>query len=171
MTVSETSKIKSQLVIPELIKVNTSKNRPSLSIYFIVCDDDKFNGDSIKNCLTKMKFNNLDNVKIYTKVCTNGIDCLYEIYSDYKVGKKYSFLFIDENMPGINGSEVIKILKTMIRNKFLNNIKICSITGFENEDFEQNLKNIGCDIIIKKPVGNTKLEAILKDIQISDLYL
>ena len=144
---------------------------------FFICDDDKIIANSIAKSLKKIKYQELGIiglnssyfVEVNTTVCINGIDCIYEIYKDYKVGKKYSYLFIDEQMPGIYGSTTIKILKDMIAAKNLNNIKIYSITGYDDEEFEKTLKKFGCDGILTKPVSQASLESLFKDNKFDEL--
>jgi len=61
-------------------------------------------------------------------------------------------------MPGLKGSNVIKLLKSMIASKDLNSIKLFSITSFDNEDFKKDLMATGCEGFIHKPVNLKDME-------------
>ena len=137
----------------------TISNIPKIS-HIMICDDDPRITSSINNLVNKVS--NELNVLIHVDTCYNGIECLYRIYDNYKKQKKYDILLLDENMPGISGSLLIRILQTMIEDKELNALKIYCITSFEDESFKKTMNSIGINGFLPKPINKKDIEALLK---------
>ena len=116
----------------------------------MICDDDHTITSSIKNLTNKISGELF--ITIESEITYNAVDCLYKIFKDYYNGLKYDILLIDETMPFMTGSCLTQLLKKISTSKELNNIKIYSITGYDDEIMLSNIKSHGCDGFIKKPV-------------------
>jgi len=156
-----TDKSKNEEVIIErkMKKANTIYKQAKMS-RFMICDDDPNITSSINNLVKKVS-NELD-ICTHVDTCYNGIECLYRIYDNYKKQKKYDILLLDENMPGISGSFLIRILQTMIEDKELNAIKIFSTTSFENDSFKKTMNSMGIYGFLPKPINKKDIEELLK---------
>ena len=109
----------------------------------LVADDERETARSIKNFLDKRGY---------------SIDVAFEGREALDLIKKnnYDMVFLDHNMPGLTGLELIKFIKQ-------NNLKAVSImiTGYPemNKTFA---KAIGADEYINKPCSLEEIENIIK---------
>ena len=118
----------------------------------MVCDDSTSVRDSIKNLLDNIKKQKF-NLRYYESI--NGLDCLAQLYT-----KKTNFdlLLIDENMPYLKGSVVVKLLQDVRKDKFQAEMRIISISGDNNKDFINYLLNEGCNDVMSKEIRKRELE-------------
>jgi YesN/AraC family two-component response regulator len=70
--------------------------------------------------------------------------------------KKYDILFMDHNMPGLTGLEIVEYVK---ENKIRS--KTVIVTGYEPMS-EEFARAVGADEYLEKPVAVRAVEAILK---------
>ncbi len=68
-------------------------------------------------------------------------------------------LIIDENMPGMNGSQCVKILKELISKKFLCYFKIYSMGMFDQSTIQDFKKFYGFDGFLSKPLTRKNIES------------
>ncbi len=109
----------------------------------LIADDEKDCCDSFKNYFTKRGFSvhtAYDGLKAKELLETN----------------QYAYIFLDCNMPGLSGVELIRV----IQEKNPESKKIM-ISGYEliNKDFAQDL---GVDIFLKKPISLAEAEKIIQ---------
>ena len=126
------------------------KELPLLTI--MVCDDSNTVRDSIKNILESLKKKKFE-LRYFDSI--NGLDCLTQLYNK---NMKFDLLLIDENMPYLKGSILIKLLREMRKDKFQVEMKIISITGENDEDFIKFLRSEGCDDVLSKDIRKSDLE-------------
>jgi CheY-like chemotaxis protein len=144
------------------------KNSPTQSkintIRVFVCDDDQTIVQSTVCMLKKICHSN-DNSTFNIKVETanNGIECIYKIYKDYIGGLKYDILLIDETMPFMKGTKCAQILKEIIKEKYLNHIKIICVTSLESDDSSNSSSYV--DEYINKPISKDVMWRILNYIK------
>lgn len=112
----------------------------------LVADDEPKIGEQLKKYL-ELKGHSVD-------VVIDGDEALKLI----KDGD-YGIVFLDENMPGLTGLEVIKYIKT---HGF--KLKTIILTGYPyiNEEFS---KIIGADEYLEKPVDLKKIDEMVKKYQ------
>ena len=88
----------------------------------LICDDDRYTALSTRNSLHKY-FKSKS--KIFQTpeilICPNGIECLYIVYKNFIMDNSIKVLFIDKNMPFIDGSTTCSIIKNSVE---LSDIKI-----------------------------------------------
>lgn len=75
----------------------------------------------------------------------------------------YDLIVFDILMPNVNGIEILQnVIKTNPK------IKTIAITGMANEGLLKDIKNLGCNTILKKPIKRKEfMEAIYKDLGIT----
>jgi len=130
----------------------------------MICDDEKIISKSIENLIIKV--GKASKKSISTRMAKNGIECLYKIYEDYINGIKYDILLIDENMPFLLGSDIIRIITRLITSKQLNRIKIYSITGYSDLEQIKYIKDSGALGFYSKPLNTGMVEDLFREVQI-----
>ncbi len=79
---------------------------------------------------------------------------------EFNLGE-YDMIFIDENMPGMKGSEVIEVIRKIEKDKGLQNTTIISITGNSDKKTIDIIHNAGADDVLTKPVQLDELKDML----------
>lgn len=148
---------------------NQNKNKnisedPGINIKIIICDDENVITNSVKRLIET--FCSEQNREVFVATCFNGVEVINRIVEDSNRNICYSLLLIDEELPYLWGSDVIKILKKMQKNKELYTFPIYSVTAHDNEDFINELLRIGADGIIKKPMNKKSLSSILTKLKL-----
>jgi len=71
---------------------------------------------------------------------------------------KPGFVILDIDLPGVNGKEICKKIKT---DPFFGQPYIIVITGLDDESLEKQMKDLGADSFFRKPID---FNAILREI-------
>ena len=95
------------------------------------------------------------NYKVTT--CTNGADAI-----DLVSEQNFDIVFLDENMPGLQGSEVAEQLCFLEGNGINKSTPKISLTGLATEEAVNNLYKKGFTHHIQKPVTKAILDNFLK---------
>ena len=129
-------------------------NQKSLKI--LICDDDRYTALSTRNSIIKFftkrlsnsKNNNLNLQLPEIIISQNGIECLYFIYNNFLKDNSINMLFIDLNMPFIDGITTCSIIKNciefseikiyMLSSEFINDFE-CKADGFFQKPLTFNL--------------------------------
>ena len=160
----------------KLIRLNTNKSNDLEIIYnsFTIAsnnyiDDDKFkiviidDNKLVRQTTINMLNYVLSNLKMndfrVVEGC-DGIDLLKLVISDKNYRIKY--IFTDENMMYLNGSEAVKLIRRFEHDKKIKNYKIISVTAFDDEETRKNIISSGIDEILIKPCTKFDLLNILK---------
>ena len=85
--------------------------------------------------------------------CANGLDAIYAIR---KIA--VSCVLLDISMPDISGLDVLSELK---KEQESINIKIIAYTAYAKPEEVQNLKKLGFDAVLLKPLTSKKLLEII----------
>ena len=109
----------------------------------VVIDDHKFVRDSIVNLIKKVLKLVQNNAEIIEG--SDGIELLNIVMKDKNNRIKY--IFTDENMEFLNGSEAIRILIKLENNKKIQKYQISSIKTFDDSETRNNILNSGVDSI------------------------
>lgn len=86
-------------------------------------------------------------------LCVNGTETLEELLAH---PKKYDALFLDIQMPGMDGFEVARTLRDQGRN-----IPIVAMTGLASDRDREKSRRSGIDYFLTKPFSLNELETIL----------
>ena len=160
----------------KLISLNTNRSKDLEIItssftltsnnYF---DDDKFtivvvdDNQLVRGTTVNVLKNVLSNLKIsdfrIIEGC-DGIDLLNFVRSDKNNRIKY--IFTDENMYYLNGSEAVRIIRKFEEDNKIKNYKIFSVTAFDDEETRKNILNSGITTILSKPCSKSEIMNILK---------
>ena len=136
---------------------NSSDNDNKFSI--AVVDDHRFIRESTVNLIRNvMSSLNIKDYKII-EGC-DGIDLLNLVRFDTEFKIKY--IFTDENMMFLNGSEAVRIIRKFEQDKKIQNYKIFSITAFDDEETRKNLLDSGINSILSKPCSKSQMLKIFK---------
>ena len=124
-----------------------------------VVDDNKLVRDTtvsiIKNVISML---NLTNFSIIEG--SDGIDLLNLVRSDNNY--RIKFIFTDENMMYLNGSEAFRIIRKLEEDDKIHNYKIISVPAFDDEETRNNIVNSGINTILSKPCSKSEILKILK---------
>lgn len=113
----------------------------------MIIDDDKVLNDSLAKFLNK----NIPEMTVYQSF--DGFDAGSQL-----VKLKPGFVILDIALPGIDGKEICKRIKT---NSEFGDPHIIVITGLSDEDLQSQMGNLGADSFFNKPVD---FNEILKEI-------
>ncbi len=130
---------------------------PPLNV--IVCDDSTTVRQSIKTILLKIIVNKYE---LHFVEAINGLDCLSLLY--IKKDIKFDLLLLDETMPYLNGSSLIRLLVSLRKDKFQSEMKIVSISGNNDESFIEYLKKEGCYDVLSKEIKKSDLEKLIDNL-------
>lgn len=117
---------------------------------------------SIKTLLQKITLNTYD---LHFVEAINGLDCLSKLYMKKDIN--FDLLLLDETLPYINGSSLIRLLVSMRKDKFQSEMKIVSISGNNDESFIEYLKREGCYDVISKEIKKSDLEKLFNNLFLS----
>ena len=146
--------------IPRISDSETA-NVPTPSQILIV-DDDIFNICALQMILSKLghtcdaAYNGEQAIR---KVLQRHSETLRE---DLAKPRQYKVIFMDCNMPLMDGFEATKILKTKMKNKEIDPITIVACTAFLAEEDKTRANEIGVDSCCIKPVNKEKIADILR---------
>jgi CheY-like chemotaxis protein len=149
------------------LKIKTSSSFTILSnnyidddkLTIVLVEDNKLVREStvnmLKNVLSILK---IDDFRIIEG--SDGIDLLNTVRYDKKNRIKY--IFTDENMMYLNGSEAVRQIRKFEQDKKIPNYKIFSITAFDDEETKKNILDSGINSILSKPCSKSELLKIFK---------
>lgn len=91
-------------------------------------------------------------------VAENGIDAKKKIDNGAKEGIFYNLVFCDWNMPGLNGEDTLKTIRSI---KEMDKSYVAILSA----DFDQNnaklAKSLGANIFLTKPFGFSKIKTFI----------
>ena len=140
---------------PMTLNKNQNEIIENPKITIIICDDDQFVALSERNAILEY-FKKIKEIPPKIYMARNGIECLYMIYKSFAKNITISLVFIDENMPFLNGTNTCLVLKN---SKEMNFIPICLLSGDGS-----SLRDEKCsaDMILSKPLNKNELSNIFK---------
>lgn len=127
----------------------------------LLCDDDLIILSSVKRLIIKTMKNY--NIEFEVDTISSGIECLNLIYNERKNQKYYDLLIIDESMPFMRGSLVVKNLKSLINDNEMKDIYIYICSSYEDSNVKNQIMSCGCNDILKKPLNDDVLLKIFKE--------
>ncbi|CAD8189304.1 unnamed protein product [Paramecium pentaurelia] len=97
----------------------------------------------------------------------NGKEALNKIMQKLEIGchicqnKSYSLIFIDINMPILNGYQTVKEIKNLIKNKIIRKAWCVANTGFTDLETKIQSFNSGMDYFLTKPLDAKNLHNLI----------
>lgn len=98
----------------------------------------------------------LEEYNIIVKTCPSGTDAIELLERE----KDFTLILMDNMMPGLTGTETLKLLKQDPNFK----IPIVALTAYDTVGEEEKLLKSGFDYFLKKPLKRDELDVILKKI-------
>lgn len=135
---------------------NMNSREDQRKIIFII-DDHKFVRESLKNLINKILEKKDLNNFYRIKEASDGSDIIKELIKDQFNNNKIKCIITDENMDFINGSEPVKVLKDLEKNKKIKPMPIASISANEDELLKKLIKDVGVDHFLPKPCNQNNL--------------
>ena len=126
-------------------------NQKNLKI--LICDDDRLTALSTRNTLIKY-FKSKSKIQTPEILLSqNGIECLYIVYKHFLKDKSINLIFIDKNMPFIDGTLTCSIIKNSVE---LNSVKIFMLSSGN-----VNVSECKADGFYSKPLTSKVIDKIL----------
>lgn len=139
------------------------KNEDKKVYKFLIVDDENLVRNIFKRHLKKISEKNSE-FRFETYEANNCYEALNSIHSFYtKSNIIIDFLIIDEQMPLMNGSTLIKLLRELENQNFLYHIQIISHTAFDSIQNTNMLIESGVDNILSKPVHLQDFKKLICD--------
>lgn len=91
----------------------------------------------------------------------DGAEGLYKIYLSFLNNVKYDLIITDETMNFIKGTKMASIIKSLIRENILYDVKICMITSYEVSVIEKFDLQKNIDLIGTKPLSENYLDLVI----------
>ncbi|WP_062058932.1 tetratricopeptide repeat-containing hybrid sensor histidine kinase/response regulator [Aquimarina longa] len=132
----------------EGVSLNTRENLSIGTSNFnvLIVDDNKINQIVTQNILKKKKYT--------CNIANNGIDAIEMIKNE-----KFDLVLMDINMPGMNGLEATKVIRTF------SNIPIIALTAVEEGEIKNQALSVGMNDIIIKPYDTQQFfQTIMRNI-------
>ena len=125
-----------------------------IKLNIILIDDNIINNKIMYNCLKKIK--NINNIFMGI----DGLDGLNQIINNLD---DIDIIFIDNEMPKLNGTNIIKLLRDINFNKLIFGITSCV------DDDLINFNTSGVDFIFKKPFDHEQKKILSNFINKNDI--
>jgi CheY-like chemotaxis protein len=133
--------------INEKLIQNLSKN----DFNVLLCDDENLIRKTLHRFFNLLTNEN-KNFNFTVEHAENGFECLNTIYQYHNQGKSIDILIIDETMPFFKGSQIIFLLKSMIKENNFKNIMIISFTSYDSPEKIDFIYSQGADYVLTKPL-------------------
>ena len=126
-------------------------NQKNLKI--LICDDDRLTALSTRNTLIKY-FKSKSKIQTPEILLSqNGIECLYIVYKHFLKDNSINLIFIDKNMPFLDGGLTCSIIKNSVE---LNSVKIFMLSSGN-----VNVSECKADGFYSKPLTSKVIDEIL----------
>lgn len=139
----------------EKIEANHHNARPII----LIVDDSKVILNSLNRLL--LQSSNIKE-KFEVKLAFDGLEMINIIVESHVKNRVVELVLTDENMEYINGSQAVKLIKSISKKLNLSyKLNFISITAFEDEITKTNILNCGFSELLAKPVTKQKLKEVL----------
>jgi CheY-like chemotaxis protein len=123
------------------------------NIKILILDDESLIRSSIKRHIFKINKEENLSKKISTFEAENCFEALQLIYSNFQNKIFFNIVLIDEYMPFMKGSTMIKLMKSLSQEGNFYNILFVSYTAFNTLEKKKYILDQGADHILNKPIS------------------
>ncbi len=123
------------------------------NIKILILDDESLIRSTIKRHIFKINKEENLTKKISTFEAENCFDALQLIYSNFQKKIFFNIILIDEYMPFMKGSTLIKLMKGLSQEGNFYNILFVSYTAFDTLEKKKYILDQGADHILNKPIS------------------
>lgn len=161
------TQIKTEIVKEEILHqpenpkfISNGQNIDIKKIRVLIVDDETLIRNTLRRHFTKITKKNSKFLFEVTEAanCFQALQILYEKFNDNIL---FDFIVIDEYMPNMKGSTLIKLLKQISSENNFYKINIISHTAFDSNEKRQFILDSGADYILGKPVLFADLEDLV----------
>ena len=96
---------------------------------------------------------------------SNGKEAL-EVILDKQLNYTFDFIFMDLNMPIMDGIEATQEIKALVRKGTIGNMPIFAITAHESEQVKEKCIHIGFDEYLTKPIRSDEIDLLLHNYEL-----
>ena len=124
-------------------------------LHVLVVDDQIFNIVVLEDLLA-----NLGNVEVVT--ACNGKEALEKVENEAQRGDYFELVFMDCNMPVMDGFDASKGIRDMFKQKkILKDPYICAVTAYTTDGFKKKCFACGMDEFLSKPITSDKINQVI----------
>jgi len=130
----------------------------------LIVDDNPFNTMAFETILSGL---GIKHESVY-----NGSACIQKLLKRLKEPccqqcQQYAVIFMDQEMPEMNGIETVNEIKRLQRENMLPEMKIIGCTAHQSKEEVDRFMDAGLDQCISKPISIVMIKNILKDASVS----
>ena len=118
----------------------------------LVVDDDEI--------LLETAFDTLESLGLKVDVASSGLEAIGMIKHNHEIGKYYDIVIVDLKMPDMDGIETVRRIKSEIDS----NTPILLISAYDSTDVEDEVKELGINGFLSKPLFKSTLYDKLSEI-------
>ena len=121
------------------------------NIKVLIIDDEPLIRTTLKKHF--IKISNSQDSKFLVEEASNCFEAINTLYTNFMQNIKFDLIIIDEFMPNMKGSTLIRLFKQLYTESNFYNFKIISYTAFDSDEKKKLILDSGADYILNKPVS------------------
>ena len=140
----------------------TSKNTINTVVYretcenivrILVVDDELLVRNTIKRYFKKLNEDSTSIYKIEFFEAENCFNAMQLLYKSFTQNLLFNYVIIDEHMPFMKGSTLIKLMTQLYHENNFYKINFISYTSFDTSEKKKYILDQGADHILNKPIN------------------
>ncbi len=156
------NKLNARIKLDIIKESNSSVEKPKVTSRSCTCRKVLIVDDNPMNLVVLQKFLTSFGCECHTAL--NGSECMKKINAvmlETGCGCFYNLIFMDLEMPVLNGFETTRIIRGMIESKHLPPVNIVACTAYASEDQRERCMECGMDDFMTKPVSKQEVSRML----------
>jgi len=129
-------------------------------VVIIIVDDNSIINDSMKRLLDLVL--EVENIYYEVIMLNDGFDILRVLLTNKNIKENSIYIFTDENMDYLNGSEAISLVRLWEKMEKIKKINIISVTCHEDPKIVNQIMSKGADLVLTKPITKSLIKTTLK---------
>ncbi|MCX8069462.1 MAG: PocR ligand-binding domain-containing protein [Thermodesulfovibrionales bacterium] len=132
-------------------------NQPIKDLKVLLVEDNALNQMVLKKLLENRHF--------YVDICANGLEAIKKLEE-----KRYDLVFMDIQMPVMNGDEATKIIRDKSSNVLDHDLPIIAVTAHALEGDRERFLECGFNEYVAKPIKIYELDSVIKKVMQCSKY-